>query len=72
MCTVCMYVCMYMYRTSTRVAQVNVTALKYIPVLLYAFDVCNLSKKDLMQSLDFTVDFIFYEIISNNDMSVFN
>ena len=48
------------------------TALKYIPVLLYAFDVCNLSKKDLMQSLDFTVDFIFYEIISNNDMSVFN
>ena len=35
---------------------------KCIPVLLYGLEVCNLSKRDL-QSLDFTVNRFFYEIV---------
>ena len=35
---------------------------KCIPVLLYVLEVCNLSKRDL-QSLDFTVNRFFYEIV---------
>ena len=35
---------------------------KCIPVLLYGLEVCNLSKRDL-QSLHFTVNRFFYEIV---------
>jgi len=37
---------------------------KCIPMLLYALEVCNLSKRDL-QALDFSVNRFFYEITSN-------
>ena len=37
---------------------------KYLPILLYALEVCNLDKRSL-QSLDFTVNRFFYKVVQD-------
>jgi len=41
----------------------------YIPLLLYAFEVCNLTKRDL-QSLDFTINRVFVKLFRTSDINV--
>jgi len=43
-------------------SKLGLKAKKCLPILLYALDVCNLNKRT-MQSLDFTINRFFYEIV---------
>ena len=45
--------------------------LKFIPILLHALEVCNLSKRDL-QAFDFSVNRFFMKLFRTSDMSVVN
>ena len=49
-------------RLASEEVMVQLLKQKCLPILLYALDVCNLNKRT-MQSLDFTINRFFYEII---------
>ena len=42
---------------------------KCLPLLLYALEVCNLTKRDL-QSLDFTINRFFLKLFRTSDINV--
>ena len=43
---------------------------KCLPLLLYAIEVCNLTKRDLFQSLDFTINKFFMKLFRTSDINV--
>ena len=42
---------------------------KYLPILLYGLDVCNLDKRS-MHSLDFTVNRLFMKLFQTSNMEI--
>ena len=51
-------------RLASEEVMVQLLKHKCLPILLYALEVCNLDKR-ILQSLDFTVNGIFYEVVQD-------
>jgi len=58
-------------RLASEEVMVQLLKQKCLPILLYALDVCNLNKRT-MQSLDFTINRFFNEIIKTSNMEIVN
>ena len=51
-------------RLASEEVMVQLLKHKCLPILLYALEVCNLDKR-ILQSLDFTVNRFFYEVVQD-------
>ena len=58
-------------RLASEEVMVQLLKQKYLPILLYALDVCNLDKRS-MQSLDFTFNRFFMKLFKTSNMEIVN